>query len=191
MTQACGTHIPDRSVQGEGEPWPRPATVSIRIVCKSSQLLAQGAVSPNKKKRKTMNASCMPFASLGARRTNGHCRLVRDFPFFQSASSAGKIDQRHLRERWQGCGKMGKMGNLSQIVSFFSDFSPITYKFHTFFLHFPLGIFWHFLTFPHLPPFSPISLHFSPFPSISPQFPSFPPIFLHVSIFPIFLCLCG
>ena len=76
-----------------------------------------------------------------------------------------------------------KMGNLSQKVSFLSDFSPISYEFQTFFLHFPriFGTFSHF----------PISPHFPPFVSISPHFPPFPPIFLHFSIFPIVLYLCG
>ena len=82
--------------------------------------------------------------SLGAGRKIGHCWLVRNFPFFQLASSACEIHQRHQRERWPGCGKMGemgqgKMGNSSQIVSFFSDFPPISYEFHTFCLHFPPG----------------------------------------------------
>ena len=67
---------------------------------------------------------------------------------------------------------MGKMGTLSQIVSFFSDFPPISYEFHTLFRHFPLGIIGIFSHFP-------ISLHFPPFSPIPP------PIFLHVSIFPI------
>ena len=79
------------------------------------------------------------LASLGASRKIGHCRLVENVPFLQSASPAGKIHQRHPRERWQGCGKMGKMGlkkngKFVPIVSFFSDFSPISYEFHTFFL---------------------------------------------------------
>ena len=106
-------------------------------------------------------------ASLGASRKIGHRGLVRKFPFFQSASSACKI---HLRERWQGCGKMGEMGNgkkiLSQIVSFFSNFSPISYEFHALFLYFPLGFFG---IFSHLP----VPLHFPPFPTIFP----FPPFF--------------
>ena len=48
------------------------------------------------------------------------------------------------------------MGKLSQIVSFFSDFPPISYEFHTFFRHFPLGVFGTFSYFPispHFPPF--------------------------------------
>ena len=60
----------------------------------------------------------------------------------------------------------GKMGNLSQIVPFLSDFPPIAYDFHTFFLHFPLGIVGTFSHFP-IPPVSP------PFPLIFP----FPPFF--------------
>ena len=69
------------------------------------------------------------------------------------------------------------MGNLSQIVSFFSNFSPISYEFHTFFLHFPLlpMDFWHVLPLPHFPPFPPVVLHS---PACSP-------------ILPIFLYLCG
>ena len=31
---------------------------------------------------------------------------------------------------------LGEMGNLSQIVPFVSDFSPFSYQFHTFVLHF-------------------------------------------------------
>ena len=61
--------------------------------------------------------------------------------------------------------------------------SPISYKFHAFFLHFPLGIFGIFSHFP-------ISPHFPPYFPISPHFPPFPPIFLYFSIFPIFLYLC-
>ena len=79
-------------------------------------------------------------------------------------------------------GKMGqaKMGNLSQIVSFFSDFPPISYEFHTFSLHFPLGIFGTFSYFPippHFPPFPSIFLHSPPFPPISPHFTPFFSIF--------------
>ena len=76
------------------------------------------------------------------------------------------------------------MGNLYQIVSFFTDFPPRSHKFHTFFLHFPLGRFGIFSPFP-------VSPHFLTFFSISPHFPPFPPISLHFSIFPIFLYLCG
>ena len=58
-----------------------------------------------------------------------------------------KIDQRNLKERWRGSGKMGNMGlekmrRLSKIVPFFSNFSPISYQFHTFFVHFPKSSFW-------------------------------------------------
>ena len=72
-------------------------------------------------------------------------------------------------------GKMGqgKLGNLSQIITFFSDFPPISYEFHTFFLRFPLS------TFGHFAPFPPIFSHFPPFPPISPISPLF-------SISPIF-----
>ena len=55
------------------------------------------------------------------------------------------------------------MGNLSHIVSFFSNFPPISYEFHTFFLHFPLGIFGIFSYFPISPHFPPFFFHFPPF----------------------------
>ena len=83
-------------------------------------------------------------------------------------------------------GEMGQgiMGNLSQIVSFFSDFCPISYEFHTCFLHFPLGTFGtfsHFPISPHFPPFPPIFLQFPTFPPISPHFPPF----FHFPHFPL------
>ena len=45
---------------------------------------------------------------------------------------------KELRERWGGCGTVGGMGlgkmrHLSQIVPLCSDFSPVSYQFHTFF----------------------------------------------------------
>ena len=60
----------------------------------------------------------------------------------------------------------GKIGNLPQIVSFFSDFPPISFEFHTFFPTFSTTYFWHFLTFPHSPPIFSMSSHFPPLPSI-------------------------
>ena len=75
------------------------------------------------------------------------------------------------------------MGNLSQMVSFFSDFPPLSYEFHTFFLHFPLDIFGIFSHFP-------IATRFPPFFSILFP-PPFPPISPHFPISPIFLYLCG
>ena len=56
---------------------------------------------------------------------------------------------------------LGKMGNLSQIVPVFSDFSPVSYQFHTFLLHSPQCVFGNF---PQLPKFP----HFPPFPPFSP-----------------------
>ena len=109
-------------------------------------------------------------STIGAGRKIGQCRPV---PFFQSATLAGKIHQRNLREMWRGCGKvgkmgLGKMGNLSQIVPLYSDFPPVSYKFHTFFLHSPQFIFGNFPQFPN----SPVSPHFPPFPPHFPHFPS-------------------
>ena len=71
---------------------------------------------------------------------------------------------------------MGEMGSLSQIVPIFSDFSPVSYQFHTFFLHSPQCIIGNLPQFPKFPPFPPMSPHFPPFPPISPHFPPFPPI---------------
>ena len=111
------------------------------LICPDSLLVVDSIRGKAQKgRRHKWTGSSGPVTSLGASRKIGRCRLVRKFPFFQSASSASKTYQRHPRERLQGCGKMGKMGqggirNLSQIVSFFSDFPPISYEFHTFFLH--------------------------------------------------------
>ena len=63
--------------------------------------------------------------------------------------------------------KNGYMTNLSQIVPFFSDFPPISYQFHTFFLHTPECIFGDFSQFL-------ILLYFPPFPPLSPRFLRFP-----------------
>ena len=65
---------------------------------------------------------------------------------------------------------MGKMRKLSQIVPFFSDFSPISYQFHTFLYitqSAPLAI-------SHHSPIFAGYTHFSPFPlpPLSPIFPS-------------------
>ena len=66
------------------------------------------------------------------------------------------------------------MGNCPEVFSFFDDFFPISYQFHTFLLHFPeclFGNFSQFTIFPHFPPSPP------------PHFPPFPPLshFLHFS----------
>ena len=60
------------------------------------------------------------------------------------------------------------MGHLSQIGPLFSDFSPVSYHFHTFFLHSPQRIFGNFPQFPISPPFPPLSPHFSIFPIFPP-----------------------
>ena len=133
--------------------------------------------------RQSLTTSRRPLlASFRVSRKIGKCRLGKSFPFFQSASSASKIHQRNLKERWPSCGKMGemgleKMGKLSKIVSFFSDFPPNFLSISHMFYMFPKMYFRQFLTIPHFPPFPPIPPHF---PSFSP-IP--PPCFFHFSDF--------
>ena len=61
---------------------------------------------------------------------------------------------------------MGKVGlrKMSQIVPFFSDFSPVSYQFRTFFMYFSQGIFGNFPQFPIFPHFPPF-FHFPYFSS--------------------------
>ena len=108
------------------------------------------------------------------------CRLIKKFPFFQSASLARKIHQKNVRERWRGYEKMRKMGlekmgnfvpNCPIFLQFFSHFQPISHSFSTF----PGMYFWQFLTLPHSRPFPPISP--DPPPPISPIFPHVAAIF--------------
>ena len=111
-----------------------------------------------------------------AGRKIGKCRPVPKFPFFQPASSAGKMHQRNLRERWRGCGKvgkmgLGKMGILSQIVPIFSDFPPVSYQFHKIFSTLPTMYFWQFPKIPQILPFPLIFPHSPPFSPIPPIFP--------------------
>ena len=85
------------------------------------------------------------------------------------------------RGNWEFCPKWSHFSPI---------FPPISYEFHTFFLHLPLGFFGtfsHFPIYPLSPPFSPISPPFPPISPISPHF-SISPIF---PIFPIFPNLCG
>ena len=123
----------------------------------------------------TMHVIALPSASVGINRKIGECRPVRIFPFFQSASWANKFHQRHVRERWQGCGKRGKMGlgkmlDLSQVV-------PVFFPFPTNFTHFPYISHRVFLATSHNSPCPPIFLHFPPFFPHSPHSPPFPPTF--------------
>ena len=144
-------------------------------------------------------------------RTSGSCRLVKNLPFFRSASPASNIHQRNVRERWRGCGKMrrmglGKMGNFVPncpiFLLFFSHFQPISHIFSTFPRNFQEFFFWQFHTIPifaNFPPFPlilPHSLHspqFSPIlPPVSPIYPHSPPVFPHFgTMFPIFPSPCG
>ena len=77
------------------------------------------------------------------------------------------------------------MGKLSQIVPFSSNFSVVSYQFHTCVIHVPKCTYGNFSQFPISSHFPPISPHPPPPPPFPPIFPSSPPPhFPHFPPFP-------